>query len=104
VAKTKVSLATKEIIMLQWIAKWVEGNAPTPEKRAEKAMTALRLELFHAEQRILDAQMQADYYRTRLAFCEEVLKSGIEQVFDRRREPQPGLQPLRTGLKLTAAQ
>jgi hypothetical protein len=90
--------------MLQWIASWIERNALTPEKRAEKALRELRLELFQAEQRILDAQMHADYYRSRLAFCEAVLKSGIEQVSDQRKEPQTGWQALRTGPKLTAAQ
>jgi hypothetical protein len=90
--------------MLQWIASWIERNALTPEKRAEKALRELRLELFQAEQRILDAQMHADYYRTRLAFCEAVLKSGIELVSDQRKEPQTGWQALRTAHKLTAAQ
>jgi hypothetical protein len=66
--------------MLQWIASWVVRSALTPEKQAEKALRELRLELFQAEQRILDAQMHADYYRGRLAFCEAVLKSGIELV------------------------
>ncbi|KAE8754663.1 hypothetical protein PQR70_42845 [Paraburkholderia madseniana] len=90
--------------MLRWIASWAVRNALTPEKQAEKALRELRLELFQAEQRILDAQMHADYYRARLAFCEAVLKSGIEQVSDQRKEPQTGWQALRTGPKLTAAQ
>lgn len=90
--------------MLRWITSWAVGNAPTPEKQAEKALRELRLELFQAEQRILDAQMHADYYRARLAFCEAVLKSGIEQVSDQRKEPQTGWQALRTGPKLTASQ
>jgi hypothetical protein len=25
-------------------------------------------------------QLQADYYRTRIAFCEQVVETGIEQV------------------------
>ncbi|MFM0169824.1 hypothetical protein [Paraburkholderia sediminicola] len=90
--------------MLQWIASWVVRNALTPEKQAEKALRELRLELFQAEQRILDAQMHADYYRARLAFCEAVLKSGIELVSDQRKEPQTSWQALRTAHKLTAAQ
>jgi hypothetical protein len=90
--------------MLRWIANWAVRNAPTPEKQAEKALRALRLELFQAEQRILDAQMQADYYRARLVFCEAVLKSGIEQVSDQRKGPPEGSPALRTGTKLTAAQ
>jgi hypothetical protein len=91
--------------MLQWITSWAVPNAPIPEKRAEKALRELRFELYQAEQRILDAQMHADYYRARLAFCEAVLKSGIEQVSDQRKEPQKGWQALRIGpTKLTAAQ
>jgi hypothetical protein len=76
--------------MLRWITSWAVRNAPTPEKQAEKALRELRLELFQAEQRILDAQMHADYYRGRLAFCEAVLKSGIVQVSDQRKGAQEG--------------
>ena len=66
--------------MLKWIANWVVNSALTPEYQAEKSLRELRLELFRAEQRILDAQIHADYYRARLAFCEEVIKDGIEKV------------------------
>ncbi len=90
--------------MLRWVANWVVHNALTPEKQAEKALRELRLELFQAEQRILDAQLQADYYRARLAFCEEVIKNGIEQVTDHRKGQQETSQAPRPGLKLTAAQ
>jgi hypothetical protein len=90
--------------MLRWIANWAVRNALTPERRAEKALRELRLELFQAEQRILDAQMHADYYRARLAFCEAVLKSGIEQVSDQRKGLQIASPALWTGHKLAAAQ
>ena len=90
--------------MLRWIANWVAHNALTPEKQAERALRELRLELFQAEQRILDAQMHADYYRARLAFCEEVIKNGIEQVADRRKGQQETSQVLPPGPKLTVAQ
>ncbi|MFM0663312.1 hypothetical protein [Paraburkholderia sediminicola] len=89
--------------MLRWIANWAVRNALTPEKQAEKALQELRLELFQAEQRILDAQMHADYYRARLAFCEDVIKNGIEQVTDQRKDRQETSQTVRPGLKLTAA-
>ncbi|QQC67964.1 hypothetical protein [Paraburkholderia ginsengisoli] len=89
--------------MLKWIANWVMHNAPTPEKQAEKALRELRLELFQAEQRILDAQMQADYYRSRIAFCEDVIKNGIEQVTDQRKDDHDTPQMLRPGIKLAAA-
>jgi hypothetical protein len=87
--------------MLQWIANWALRCAPTPEKQAERGLSELRLELFHAEQRVLDAQMHAAYYRVRLSFFEEVLKVGIEHVADQRRSQQEMPQALRTGPKLT---
>jgi hypothetical protein len=90
--------------MLKWIANWVVNSALTPEYQAEKSLRELRLELFRAEQRILDAQIQADYYRARLAFCEEVIKNGIEQVADQRKGQQETSQMSRPGLRLTAAQ
>jgi hypothetical protein len=90
--------------MLRWISNWAVRKIPAPEKQAENALRELRLELFHAEQRILDAQMHADYFRARLTFCEAVLKNGIEQVSDRRKEQHTGWHALRTGPKLTAAQ
>ncbi|WP_239482904.1 hypothetical protein [Paraburkholderia sp. C35] len=68
-------------------------------------MSELRMGLFQAEQRVLDAQLQADYYRSRIAFCEQVAKTGIEQVSDRRKLPQDlSLDNARPSLKLTAAQ
>jgi hypothetical protein len=67
---------------------WAARYVPTVEQQAEKALPELRLELFRAEQRILDAQVHADYYRARLAFCESVLKNGIEQVSDKRKKPE----------------
>jgi len=72
--------------------------------RRKRRCLKLRLELFQAEQRILDAQVHADYYRARLAFCESVLKNGIEQVSDKRKEPETAVATLRSGPKLTAAQ
>jgi hypothetical protein len=94
----------EDFAMLRWIANWALHNALTPEKQAERALRELRLELFQAEQRILDAQLHADYYRARLAFCEEVIKNGIEQVADQRKGQQETSQVSRPGLKLTAAQ
>jgi hypothetical protein len=54
--------------MLRWIANWALNHAPSPEKQAERALNELRMELYQAEQRVLDAQMHADYYRARLTF------------------------------------
>jgi hypothetical protein len=90
--------------MLRWLANWASHHAPTPEKQAERALNELRMELFQAEQHVLDAQLRVDYYRARLTFLEDVARKGIEQVSDERKgshEPSPALRP---GLKLTAAQ
>jgi len=90
--------------MLRWLTRWASHHTPAPERHAERALDELRMELFQAEQRVLDAQMHADYYRSRIAFCEEVLKKGIEQVSDERKGQHETSQPLRAGLKLTATQ
>ncbi|TFE46421.1 hypothetical protein E2553_16130 [Paraburkholderia dipogonis] len=90
--------------MQRWITNWAVRHAPTPEKQAERALSDLRMELFQAEQHVLDAQLRADYYRARLTFLEEVTKKGIEQVSDQRKGQQEATPPLRSGLKLTAAQ
>lgn len=60
-------------------------NAPTPEKIAAKELHDMRLALFQAERRLMEAQMQVDYYRDLVAFLEEVAAGGVEQVVDKRR-------------------
>ncbi|WP_245639875.1 MULTISPECIES: hypothetical protein [Paraburkholderia] len=83
----------------------IAHNAATPEKQAQRALGELRMALFQAEQRVLDAQLQAEYYRTRIAFCEEVLKAGIEQVSDLRKGQHEAVtHDLRPNLKLTTSQ
>jgi hypothetical protein len=86
--------------MLRWIENWAV-RSPNPEKQAEHGIRELRLELFQAEQRVLDAQMHAAFYRARLSFFEEVVKMGIEHVADQRRGQRETPQALRTGPKLT---
>ena len=91
--------------MLRWLSNLVVHNAPTPEKQAERTLGELRMALFQSEQRVLDAQLQAEYYRTRISFCEEVMKTGIERTSDQRkgqRETFP--HELRPNLKLTTSQ
>jgi hypothetical protein len=91
--------------MLRQIASWAARHAPTPEKQAERALNELRMELFRAEQLVLDAQLRAEYYRTRLIFLEEVTTKGIEAVSDQRKGPQQGALHLSApGPRLTAAQ
>jgi hypothetical protein len=91
-------------VMLRWLVNLIAYHAPTAEKQAEKALKTLRMELFQAEQRVMDAQMHADYYRFRITFCEKVLQKGIEQVSDERRSREEVVHELRSGLKLTALQ
>ncbi len=59
--------------------------APSPEKIAAKELQDMRLALFQAERRLLEAQMQVDYYRDMVGFLEEVATAGVEQVVDKRR-------------------
>jgi hypothetical protein len=87
--------------MMHWIENWALHCLPSPEKQAEHDLRELRLELFQAEQRVLDAQIHAAYYRARLSFSEDVIKMGIEYVADQRRGQREAPQALRTGLKLT---
>ncbi|KVE32475.1 hypothetical protein [Burkholderia sp. TSV86] len=63
--------------MLNWISRWALRHAPTPEKTAASMLVTARMELFAAEQRVIDAKLQADYWRTRVSFLEEVQKEGI---------------------------
>jgi hypothetical protein len=90
--------------MLHWLSNLIAHNAATPEKQAERAMGELRMALFQAEQRVMDAQLQAEYYRSRIAFCEEVVKAGIEQVSDQRKgQRETVTRDLRPNLKLTTS-
>ena len=90
--------------MLRWLSNLIAHNAATPEKQAERALGELRMALFQAEQRVMDAQLQAEYYRSRIAFCEEVVKAGIEQVSDQRKgQRETATRDLRPSLKLTTS-
>jgi hypothetical protein len=100
-----VTIDREGFIMQHWILNWPVRYMHTPEKQAEKAMDDLRLQLFQAEQRVLDAQTQVDYYRARLAFFEDVARLGIEHVSDLRNGLRDGPHTVPTGPnKLTALQ
>ncbi|MFJ1260831.1 hypothetical protein [Cupriavidus sp. CuC1] len=60
-------------------------NPPSPEKIAARELQNMRLTLFQAERRLLDAQMHVDYYRDMVAFLEDVQATSIECVIDKRR-------------------
>jgi hypothetical protein len=89
--------------MLRWIKDLTELRTPTPERQAEKALTDLRMELFHAELRLLEAEMVVELHRARLAFLETVVsRKGIEP----RAEPPPMRireTPMRAAPKLDTA-
>lgn len=72
-------------------ANWL--NPPTPEKLAERELQNMRLTLFQAERHLVEAQMQVDYYRTLVAFLEDVSATGVENVADKRFPPAPNAQP-----------
>ncbi|MEM5366274.1 hypothetical protein V4C53_09530 [Paraburkholderia azotifigens] len=90
--------------MLKWLIHRVSHRSTSPERLAEHALRELRLELYRAEQGIFDAHMRADYYRSRIVFCEEVLKKGIEQVSDVRRAYHEISPRLRSELKPSGGQ
>jgi len=91
--------------MLHWLSNLIAHNAATPEKQAGRALGELRVALFQAEQRVLDAQLQAEYYRLRISFCEEVRTTGIEPVSDQRKgQHEAVMHDLRPNLKLTGSQ
>ncbi|MBY4896040.1 hypothetical protein [Cupriavidus sp. AU9028] len=58
--------------------------APSPEKIASKELHDMRMALFQAERRLLEAQMQVDYYREMVGFLEDVSSYGVERVVDQR--------------------
>ncbi|AKJ68701.1 hypothetical protein PATSB16_28010 [Pandoraea thiooxydans] len=60
-------------------------NSPAPEKLAEKELQEMRLTLFQAERRLLEAQLQVDYYRNLIGFLEEVSTVGVESVADKQK-------------------
>jgi len=64
-------------------------SPPTPEKIAERELQDMRLTLFQAERRLLEAQMQVAYYRDMVAFLEDVATKGVEDVVDKRRAAAP---------------
>jgi hypothetical protein len=90
--------------MLRWLANLIAHHPATPERQAERALGELRMALFQAEQRVLDAQLRADFYRSRIAFCEAVQKAGIEQVSDRRKgQCETATPELRPNLKVSTS-
>jgi len=94
-----------EVSMLNWISRWAMRHAPTPEKTAASMLVTARMELFAAEQRVIDAKLQADYWRTRVSFLEEVQKQGIDPWVTSQAAQRPDLDatPRSTGPRLAAS-
>jgi hypothetical protein len=94
-----------EVSMLNWISRWAMRHAPTPEKTAASMLVTARMELFTAEQRVIDAKLQADYWRTRVAFLEEVQKQGIDPWVSAQSSLRPEVEssPRGTGPRLAAS-
>ncbi|AJX12456.1 hypothetical protein WJ95_18280 [Burkholderia ubonensis] len=91
--------------MLNWISRWALRHAPTPEKTAASMIITARMELFAAEQRVIDAKLQADYWRTRVSFLEEVQRQGIEPWVSAQPSQRPEIEssPRGTGPRLAAS-
>ncbi|MFS8974620.1 hypothetical protein [Cupriavidus necator] len=77
---------------MRWLANMF--SPPTPEKIAERELQDMRLTLFQAERRLLEAQMQVAYYRDMVAFLEDVAAKGVEDVVDKRRAVLPATPEL----------
>ncbi|EYS97426.1 hypothetical protein CF68_14190 [Cupriavidus sp. SK-4] len=77
---------------MRWLANLF--SPPTPEKIAERELQDMRLTLFQAERRLLEAQMQVAYYRDMVAFLEDVSAKGVEDVVDKRRAAPPAMPEL----------
>lgn len=77
---------------MRWLANLF--SPPTPEKIAERELQDMRLTLFQAERRLLEAQMQVAYYRDMVAFLEDVSAKGVEDVVDKRRANLPATPEL----------
>ncbi|ODV41577.1 hypothetical protein AWV79_35195 [Cupriavidus sp. UYMMa02A] len=75
---------------MRWLANLF--SPPTPEKIAERELQDMRLTLFQAERRLLEAQMQVAYYRDMVAFLEDVATKGVEDVVDKRRAAPPSIE------------
>lgn len=86
---------------MRWIENFVMQSVPSPERQAELGLRELRLELFRAEQRVLDAQMQAAFYRVRLSFLQDVAEMGIEHVVDQRHVQREMAQVSRSSTKVS---
>ncbi|WP_231908086.1 hypothetical protein [Cupriavidus sp. USMAHM13] len=74
------------------VTSWFKPRSP--QRTAARELQEARRMLLQAEQHLLHARMQADYYRDLVAFLDTVQESGVESVSDRRRAcASAGLRP-----------
>ncbi|WP_133650716.1 hypothetical protein [Paraburkholderia flava] len=64
--------------MTRWIRRLMLKHAPTPEKAAASMLIDARMQLFTAEQRVIDANIQLEYWRARVVFLEDVQARGVQ--------------------------
>ncbi|MCX4165917.1 MULTISPECIES: hypothetical protein [Paraburkholderia] len=64
--------------MAKWLSRLMQQRAPTPEKAATSMLVNARMQLFTAEQRVIDANIQLEYWRARVLFLEDVQTRGIQ--------------------------
>lgn len=64
--------------MTRWIRRLMLKHAPTPEKAAASMLIDARMQLFTAEQRMIDANIQLEYWRARVVFLEDVQARGVQ--------------------------
>ncbi|MGH8779003.1 hypothetical protein [Paraburkholderia sp.] len=64
--------------MTKWIRRLMLKHAPTPEKAATSMLIDARMQLFTAEQRVIDANIQLEYWRARVVFLEDVQIRGVQ--------------------------
>lgn len=75
--------------MFSLITHWMLSHSPTPEKLAQRDLGNMRLELFKAEQMVLDAHQRAEYFRRRIEFLELVIARGVDRAADLRTSAAP---------------
>lgn len=68
-------------------------------------LVTARMELFTAEQRVIDAKLQASYWSARIAFLEEVQQQGIDPWVGTlsSRQPEAESIPRSTGPRLASS-
>lgn len=70
--------------MFKAIGRFFSRTPMTPEKAAERQLQESRMHLFAAERAVQDAVAQANFYRQRVSFYEQIQAHGVENWSDNR--------------------